>query len=97
MYFYPDIKTFAIIPWRSDDDVKVARFICDIHNADRTPFEGCPRCNLKKMIARAEKLGYTMNVGPEAEFFNIITKFFKKSSLKLITTILIFYKKVTTK
>lgn len=69
MYFYPDLKTFAIIPWRSDDDVKVARFICDIHNADGTPFEGCPRCNLKKVIARAEKLGYTMNVGPEAEFF----------------------------
>ena len=69
MYFYPDLKTFAIIPWRSDDEVKVARFICDIHNADGTPFEGCPRCNLKKMIARAEKLGYTMNVGPEAEFF----------------------------
>lgn len=69
MYFYPDLKTFSIIPWRSDDEVKVARFICDIHNADGTPFEGCPRCNLKKMIARAEKLGYTMNVGPEAEFF----------------------------
>ena len=69
MYFYPDLKTFAIIPWRSDEDVKVARFICDIYNPDGTPFEGCPRCNLKKMIARAEKLGYTMNVGPEAEFF----------------------------
>ena len=69
MYFYPDLKTFAIIPWRSDDDTKVARFICDIHNADGTPFVGCPRCNLKKMITRAEKLGYTMNVGPEAEFF----------------------------
>ena len=69
MYFYPDLNTFAIIPWRSDEEVKVARFICDIHNADGTPFEGCPRCNLKKMIAKAEKLGYTMNVGPEAEFF----------------------------
>ncbi|MCR4881257.1 MAG: type I glutamate--ammonia ligase [bacterium] len=69
MYFYPDLKTFAILPWRSDEEVKVARFICDIHNADGTPFEGCPRCNLKKMIAKAEKLGYTMNVGPEAEFF----------------------------
>ena len=69
MYFYPDLKTFAILPWRSDDELKVARFICDIHNADGTPFEGCPRCTLKKMIARAQKLGYTMNVGPEAEFF----------------------------
>ena len=69
MYFYPDLKTFAIIPWRSDDETKVARFICDIHNADGTPFEGCPRCNLKRIIAKAEKLGYTLNVGPEAEFF----------------------------
>ena len=69
MYFYPDLKTFTIIPWRSDDNVRVARFICDIHNADGTPFEGCPRCNLKKMIAKAEKSGYTMNAGPEAEFF----------------------------
>jgi len=69
MYFYPDLKTFAILPWRSDDEVKVARFICDIHNADGTPFEGCPRCNLKRMIAKAQKLGYKMNVGPEAEFF----------------------------
>jgi len=69
MYFYPDLNTFAVIPWRSFDGVKAARFICDIHNADGTPFEGCPRCNLKKMIAKAEKLGYTMNAGPEAEFF----------------------------
>lgn len=69
MFFYPDLKTFSILPWRSDEELKVARFICDIHNADGTPFEGCPRCNLKRMIARAEKLGYKMNVGPEAEFF----------------------------
>ena len=69
MYFYPDLKTFAIIPWRSDDDTKVARFICDIHNADGTPFEGCPRCNLKRMLKRASDLGFKMNVGPEAEFF----------------------------
>lgn len=69
MCFYPDKKTFAIIPWRTEDDEKVARFICDIHNADGTPFEGCPRCNLKRMIAKAEKMGYTLNVGPEAEFF----------------------------
>lgn len=69
MCFYPDKKTFAIIPWRTTDDEKVARFICDIHNADGTPFEGCPRCNLKRMIKKAENLGYTLNVGPEAEFF----------------------------
>lgn len=69
MYFFPDLNTFKILPWCNQDGENVARIICDIHNADGTPFEGCPRCNLKRMIARAEKLGYKMNVGPEAEFF----------------------------
>lgn len=69
MFFYPDKNTFCILPWRSREDVQVARLICDIHNADGTPFEGCPRNNLKRVIAEAAKLGYTLNVGPEAEFF----------------------------
>lgn len=33
------------------------------------PFEGDPRYILKKAIADAAELGYTMNVGPECEFF----------------------------
>lgn len=69
MYFFPDRSTFRILPWRSREDVKVARLICDIHNYDGTPFEGCPRNNLKRVLAEAAKLGYTLNVGPEAEFF----------------------------
>ena len=69
MYFYPDFDTFIILPWCERDGENIARLICDIHNADGTPFEGCPRCNLKRMLAKAEKLGYKMNVGPEAEFF----------------------------
>lgn len=69
MYFYPDKNTFCILPWRSREDVKVARLICDIYNPDGTPFDGCPRNNLKRVLAEAAKLGYTLNVGPEAEFF----------------------------
>ena len=69
MSFYPDLDTFMILPWCERDGRNVARIICDIYNPDGTPFEGCPRCNLKRMIKRAEKLGYKMNVGPEAEFF----------------------------
>ena len=69
MCFYPDLDTFKILPWCEREGENVARIICDIHNADGTPFEGCPRCNLKRILARAEKLGYKMNVGPEAEFF----------------------------
>ena len=69
MYFYPDKNTYTLLPWREFDGTNTARLICDIHNADGTPFEGCPRCNLKRMMAEAKKLGYSMNMGPEVEFF----------------------------
>ena len=81
MYFYPDKSTFCILPWRSKEDTHVARLICDIYNPDGTPFEGCPRNNLKRVISEAAKLGYTMNVGPEAEFF-----LFKKNNDGSATT-----------
>jgi len=69
MYFYPDKKTFCILPWRGKEGSNVARLICDIYNPDGTPFEGCPRTNLKKVLEEAKKLGYTINFGPECEFF----------------------------
>ena len=81
MYFYPDRSTFTILPWRSRENVKVARLICDIYNPDGTPFDGCPRNNLKRVLAEAAKLGYTMNAGPEAEFF-----LFKKDCDGIATT-----------
>lgn len=68
MYFYPDKATFQIMPW-TQGGKKVARLMCDIYNPDGTPFDGCPRNNLKRVIERASKLGYTYNVGPELEFF----------------------------
>ena len=71
MYFYPDLSTFSLLPWRTnkDEGTAVARIICDIYNPDSTPFEGCPRANLKRIIKEACDLGYVLNVGPEAEFF----------------------------
>ena len=69
MFFHPDINSFQILPWRGKEGVNAARLICDIYNADGTPFEGCPRCNLKRIMKEAEKLGFSMNIGPEAEFF----------------------------
>ena len=69
MFFHPDINTFQILPWREKDGINSARLICDIYNADGTPFEGCPRCNLKRVMKTAEKMGFSMNIGPEAEFF----------------------------
>ncbi len=69
MFFHPDINSFQILPWREKDGIHSARLICDIYNADGTPFEGCPRCNLKRVMKAAEKMGFSMNIGPEAEFF----------------------------
>lgn len=68
MYLVPDLETFVIFPWRSANG-KVARLICDVYLPDGTPFMGCPRNNLKRVLKEAQDLGYTMNVGPEAEFF----------------------------
>ena len=47
MFFFPDKDSFQILPWSTNPNAKSARLICDIHNQDGTPFEGCPRCNLK--------------------------------------------------
>lgn len=68
MYLRPDPSTFVIFPWKPREGA-VARLICDIYNADGTPFIGDPRNVLRRAIAEAEEMGYTMNVGPEAEFF----------------------------
>jgi glutamine synthetase len=68
MLLAPDFSTFQIFPW-GDENSRVARLICDINTPDGSPFAGDPRGVLKKMIARAAKLGYTMNDGMEAEFF----------------------------
>ena len=67
-YLWPDLDTFAILPWRPQYG-KVARLICDVHNPDGTPFVGDPRGVLKRVLARAGELGFTFNVGPELEFF----------------------------
>lgn len=69
MCFWPDRNTFQILPWQQYNGKRTARLICDIHNPDGTPFAGCPRCNLKRVMAEAEKLGLSMNIGPEMEFF----------------------------
>ncbi len=67
-YLWPDLDTFQILPWKRGLG-SVARLICDVHNPDGTPFVGDPRYVLKNQLARAAKLGYTFNVGPECEFF----------------------------
>lgn len=73
MYLRPDPDTFVIFPWRPQVG-KVARLICDVYTAEGEPFQGDPRYVLKKVIARANAMGYdSFNVGPECEFFLFLT------------------------
>jgi glutamine synthetase len=69
MYLKPDYDTFVVMPWREKDGSNAARIICDVYKPDGTPFIGCPRNNLKRVLAEAKKMGFTMNVGTECEFF----------------------------
>lgn len=64
----PDPETFQVMPWRPTEK-GVARMICDVYNPDGTPFEGCPRYNLKRVLREASELGFEVNMGPEGEFF----------------------------
>lgn len=68
-YLYPDLDSFAIFPWRPLHG-RVARLVCDVYNPDGTPFVGDPRGVLKRVLKKANDMGYdAFNVGPEPEFF----------------------------
>jgi len=70
MYLKPDVNTFLVLPWVSPtSSSKTARLICDIFDPDGNPFHGCPRFALSKVLQEAKEMGYTMQVGPEPEFF----------------------------
>ncbi len=69
MRLEPDPSTFAVLPWRSNGETASARLICDVVNTDGTPFSGGPRQVLKRVLDRADQMGYSVSIGPEPEFF----------------------------
>ncbi len=64
----PDLTTFQLLPWYEGGG-GVARVFCDIDNIDGTPFDGCPRQQLRRVLGRAHEQGYTFFVAPEIEYF----------------------------
>ncbi len=68
MYLDPDPDTFVILPWTESTGL-TARILCDIKNPDGSPFAGCPRSALKRVLREAKEMGYDIMVGPEPEFF----------------------------
>ena len=74
MYLRPDLSTFCVFPWSGPTGENVGRIICDIYSPDGTPFVGCPRTALKRVIALAEERGVQLQAGPEVEFFLFQTR-----------------------
>jgi glutamine synthetase len=69
MIAMPDPSTFAILPWRPEEQ-GVGRLFCDVLTPERTPYEGDPRHVLRRALERMSAMGFdTFNVGPELEYF----------------------------
>lgn len=68
MLAYPEASTFQILPWRPERNA-VARMFCSIKTPEGEYFDGDSRYVLKRQVAKAAKLGYVLNVGPELEYF----------------------------
>jgi glutamine synthetase len=64
----PDLTTFQLLPWY-EEGAGVARVFCDINNIDGSPFEGCPRQQLRHVLDDAHRQGYNFFVAPEIEYF----------------------------
>ena len=68
---YPDTQavldpnTARPIPWEPG----VVAMLADFRDGQGAPHPACPRSVLKRVLARAEKLGFTAKVGAEYEFF----------------------------
>ena len=70
MLLRPDPATYAMLPWTTDGQ-RAAQLVCDVYTTDGKPFAGDPRGVLKRVMRKAEELGFFYKVGPEMEFFLI--------------------------
>ena len=69
MVLRPDARSYRVLPWTGGDLPLRARVICDVETPEGDPYPGDPRYALRRVLAEAEKMGFTYNVGPELEFF----------------------------
>src|SRR5665213_2999913 len=69
MLLLPDTATFAILPWTIESGAPEARMLCDILMPDGTPFEGCPRSTLKRVLDDAQDVLREIQTALEVEFY----------------------------
>ena len=60
-----DVSTFRVLPWETD----TAAFLVDFVKDDGAPHPSCPRSLLKKVVLRANEMGYRPVFATEFEFF----------------------------
>jgi glutamine synthetase len=70
MVAMPDPTTFRILPWRTGESHSVGRLFCDVLKPGGEPYEGDPRFQMRRALARAKEMGFDhYYLGPELEFF----------------------------
>src|SRR5919106_1777560 len=70
MVAMPDPTTFRILPWRTGETHTVGRLFCDVLKPGGEPYEGDPRFQMRRALARAKEMGFDhYYLGPELEFF----------------------------
>ncbi len=60
----PDLATLAVVPWEPG----VASVVCDFQHEDGRPVAIAPRYVLRRVVKRAQALGYTPSLALELEF-----------------------------
>ena len=68
LLLFPDPTTLSVLPWRPSQG-RVVRFFCDIKYPDGTPFEGDGRQVLRQAQEDMRRLGYSVKIGTECEFY----------------------------
>ena len=68
MVLRPDPATFIVLPW-NDDGQTEARILCDIQMPDGTPFEGCARTTLKRVLEDAGDVVQRVQAALEVEYY----------------------------
>ena len=68
LLLFSDPVTLTVLPWRPGPG-RVVRFYCDIKNPDGSVFLHDSRYLLKRVVERAERMGYICKIGAECEFY----------------------------
>ena len=68
LFLFPDPATLEVLPWRPGPG-RVVRFYCDVKNPDGSAFDSDSRALLKRVVKRAETMGFISKIGTECEFY----------------------------